>query len=86
MAIPGGGFEFCRLALRTLFFYFELMSTKFVTNDKGKKIAAILPIREYEDLLQDAYSAAIIERRKNEKAYPWEDLKRKLIEDGTLSH
>ena len=29
------------------------MSTKFVTNEKGKKIAAILPIREYEDLLQD---------------------------------
>ncbi|MEK6232790.1 MAG: hypothetical protein N2A42_13170 [Luteolibacter sp.] len=62
------------------------MSTKFVTNEKGKKIAAILPIREYEDLLQDIYSAAIIERRRNEKTYPWEDLKKKLIEDGILSH
>lgn len=62
------------------------MSTKFVTNEKGKRVAAILPIREYEDLLQDNYSAAIIERRKNEKTYPWEDLKKKLVEDGTLSH
>jgi hypothetical protein len=62
------------------------MSTKFVTNEKGKKIAAIVPIREYEDLLQDIYSAAIIEQRRNEKTYPWEDLKKKLIEDGTLSH
>ena len=62
------------------------MSTQFVTNDKGKKIAAILPIREYEDLLQDIQSAAIIERRRNEQTYPWEDLKKKLAEDGILSH
>ena len=60
------------------------MSTKFVTNNKGKKIAAILPICEYEDLLQDIYSAALIERRKNQKSYPWEDLKKKLIQDGIL--
>ena len=62
------------------------MSTKFVTNEKGKKIAAILPIREYEDLLQDIHSAAIIERRKSEKTYPWDDLKKKLTKDGILSH
>ena len=62
----------------------KTMSTKFVTNNKGKKIAAIVPIREYEDLLQDIYSAAIIERRKKEKKFPWEDLKKKLIADGIL--
>ncbi len=62
------------------------MSTKFLTNEKGKKVAAVIPIREYEDLLQDIYSAAIIERRRNEKTYPWEDLKKKLIKDGILSH
>ena len=62
------------------------MSAQFVTNEKGKKIAAILPIREYEDLLQDIHSAAMIERRKNEKTYPWDDLKKKLAKDGILSH
>jgi hypothetical protein len=62
------------------------MKTQFVTDQKGKKIAAVIPMREYEDLLQDIYSAAIIERRRNEKTYPWEDLKKQLIEDGTLSH
>jgi hypothetical protein len=60
------------------------MSTKFVTNNEGKKIAAILPIREYEDLLQDIYSAALIERRKSEKSYSWEDLKKKLVQDSIL--
>jgi len=61
------------------------VKTRFVTNEKGRKIAAVIPIREYEDLLQDIYSAAIIERRRNEKTYPWEDLKKQLIEDGILS-
>ena len=60
------------------------MSTKFVTNNEGKKIAAILPIREYEDLLQDIYSAALIERRKSEKSYSLEDLKKKLVQDSIL--
>ena len=45
-----------------------------------------MPISEYEDLLRDIQSAAIIERRRNEKTYPWEYLKKKLAEDGILSH
>lgn len=61
------------------------MNTKFVTNEKGKKIAAVIPIREYEDLLQDIHSAAIIERRRHEKTYPWEELKKQLIADGIVS-
>jgi hypothetical protein len=62
------------------------MKTRFVTDQKGKKIAAVIPMREYEDLLQDIYSAAIIERRRHEQTYPWEDLKKQLTDDGTLSH
>ena len=62
------------------------MKTQFVTNEKGKKVAAVIPIREYEDLLQDIYSAAIIERRRKEKTFPWEDLKKQLIADGILPH
>jgi hypothetical protein len=27
------------------------MSTQFITNEKGKKMAVIIPINEYEDLL-----------------------------------
>jgi hypothetical protein len=62
------------------------MKTQFLTDQKGKKIATVIPVRECEDLLQDIYSAAIIERRRNEQTYLWEDLKKQLIEDGTLSH
>ena len=60
------------------------MKTQFVTNEKGKKVAAVVPIREYEDLLQDIRSAVIIERRRHEKTYPWKDLKEELTRDGIL--
>ena len=58
---------------------------KFITNEKGKKIAAVIPIREYEDLLQDIQSAVTIGRRLNEKSYPWEDLKKQRIADDIVS-
>lgn len=29
------------------------MKTQFVTNDKGKKVAAVVPIREYNKMLKD---------------------------------
>ena len=60
------------------------MKTQFVTNQKGKKIAAIIPIKEYEDLMQDIFSAAVIEKRRHEKTVPWEEVKQRLIHDGIL--
>ena len=58
------------------------MKTQFVTNSKGKKIAAVIPIKEYEDLLEDVFSAAVIERRRHEVTVPWEEVKQRLIRDG----
>lgn len=60
------------------------MKTQFVTNEKGKKIAAVIPIKEYEDLIQDVCSAATIEKRRHQKTVPWEEVKQRLIDDGIL--
>ena len=60
------------------------MKTQFVTNSKGKKIAAVIPIKEYEDLLEDISSAAVIERRRHEVTVSWEEVKQRLIRDGIL--
>ena len=61
------------------------MSTKFLTNAKGKKVAAVIPIKEYEDLLEDILSAATIEKRRHEKTIPWEEVRQRLVKDGILS-
>lgn len=61
------------------------MSTKFLTNAKGKKVAAVIPIKEYEDLLEDILSATVIEKRRHEKTVPWEEVRQRLVKDGILS-
>lgn len=61
------------------------MSTQFITDSKGKKVAVVLSIEEYEDLLEDIYCAAIIEERKNEETISWDELKRRLAKDELVS-
>jgi hypothetical protein len=64
------------------------MSTQFVTDAKGKKIAAVLPIAEYEEMMEDLEDLAAIARMRNEKGIPFDDVMKKLKErvkkDGIL--
>jgi hypothetical protein len=43
----------------------------------GKRTAVILPIHQYEELLQDLDDLAIIARRKNEPTIPLAEVKRR---------
>ncbi|PYI91161.1 MAG: hypothetical protein DME97_14515 [Verrucomicrobia bacterium] len=44
----------------------------------GKRTAVILPIDEYEELLQDLDDLAVIARRKNERTISFAEIKRRL--------
>jgi len=54
---------------------------KFITDETGRKLEAVLPIAEYEELLEDL---AAIAERKDEPTVPWETVKQELIADGLL--
>jgi hypothetical protein len=56
----------------------------FLTDGKGKRTAVVLPIREYESLLEDLADLRVIERRRGEKSVPWETVKRRLKRNGRL--
>jgi hypothetical protein len=60
------------------------IKTKFVTNDKGRKVAVVIPIKEYEDLTEDMIDLAACIERRNDESLPWEQVKKELIADGTL--
>ena len=60
------------------------MKTQFVTNQKGKKIAAVIPIKEYEELLEDLHDLELIAKRRNDERIPYEEVKKQLIADGIL--
>ncbi len=50
----------------------------------GKPTAVILPIAEYEELLEDLHDLAVIARRKDEPLIPLAEVKRRLKRNGRL--
>lgn len=49
--------------------------TRYIIDENGKKTAVVLPIEEYEELLQDLYDLAIIAERRDEDEIPFEEMK-----------
>jgi PHD/YefM family antitoxin component YafN of YafNO toxin-antitoxin module len=50
----------------------------------GKPTAVILPLAEYEELLEDLHDLAVLARRKDEPLVALEEVKRRLKKHGAL--
>ncbi len=59
---------------------------QFITDDKGKKTAVILPIEEFEELLEDLEDLAIMAERRDEPTIPFEEVMENLKRNGFLSN
>ena len=57
---------------------------KFIVDEKGQKTEIVLPLNEYEELLEDLHDLAVIAERKDEPAVSFEELKKKLHADGFI--
>mgnify|MGYP000125131120 CR=1 FL=1 len=57
---------------------------QYVVDEKGQKTAVIIPVEEYEELLEDIHDLAIIAERRDEPTVNFEELKKKLKQDGLL--
>ncbi|MEO0248013.1 MAG: hypothetical protein ABIN58_00435 [candidate division WOR-3 bacterium] len=62
----------------------ECKMAQYVVDEKGKRTAVILPVEEYEELLEDLHDLAIIAERQEEPTVSFEKLKQKLKKDGLL--
>ena len=58
---------------------------QYLTDEKGKKTAVVMPIHDYEKLLEDIEDLAVIAGRRGEKTVSHEEFKRSLKRNG-LSH
>lgn len=56
---------------------------QFLTNEKGRKTAAVLPIDDYEKLLEDLDDLSVIAERRDEETIPHAELKKGLKRNGT---
>jgi PHD/YefM family antitoxin component YafN of YafNO toxin-antitoxin module len=57
---------------------------QYVTDESGKKTAVILPIEEFEELLEDLEDLALMAERREEPTISFEEVKKRLKQDGLL--
>jgi PHD/YefM family antitoxin component YafN of YafNO toxin-antitoxin module len=57
---------------------------QYVTNQAGEKTAVILPIDEFEELLEDLQDLAVVAERQGEPSISHEELLTELKRDGLI--
>jgi PHD/YefM family antitoxin component YafN of YafNO toxin-antitoxin module len=57
---------------------------QYVVDRKGRKTAVVLPVEEYEQLLEDLHDLAVVAERRDEPSIKLTELKRRLKKDGLL--
>ncbi|MEE8483707.1 MAG: hypothetical protein V3S46_03835 [Nitrospinota bacterium] len=57
---------------------------KYIVDEAGQKTEVVLPLDEYEELLEDLHDLAVIAERKGESAISLDRLKNKLRADGLI--
>lgn len=58
---------------------------QYLTNEKGRKTSVVLPISDYEKLLEDLDDLAVIAERRDEPTLSHAEFKKGLKRNG-LSH
>jgi hypothetical protein len=58
--------------------------TQFLTDANGAKVAAVIPIDESEELMEDLNDLAVVAERRDEPRVSFEQVKRGLKGDGRL--
>lgn len=57
---------------------------QYLVDESGQKTAVVLPVGEYEELLEDIHDLAVIAERKDESTTSFDELKKRLEADGLL--
>jgi hypothetical protein len=57
---------------------------RYVTNAAGERVAVILPIEEYEELLEDLHVTRVAYETRNDRSIPLADVIEELRAEGKL--
>ena len=57
---------------------------QYITDDRGERTAVVLPISDYEKLLEDLDDLAVVAERRDELVIPHDQFIADLKRDGTL--
>ncbi|MBO3840681.1 MAG: hypothetical protein JTT17_07715 [Candidatus Brockarchaeota archaeon] len=57
---------------------------RYIVDEKGEKKEVVIPVEEYEELLEDLHDLAVVAERRGEPTVPLEEIIEKLKRNGIL--
>lgn len=60
------------------------LQAKYITDENGEKTAVVLPIKEFENLLEDLNDLAVLAERREEPTISFDEVMERLKRDGFL--
>jgi len=57
---------------------------QFIVDEKGQKVAVVVPLRDYEELLEDLHDLAVVAEGRDEPTLSFEEVKERLRKNGFL--
>jgi hypothetical protein len=57
---------------------------QFLVDQNGKRTAVVLPMEDYERLLEDLHDLCVVAERQHEPTISFDELKRRLQADGLI--
>jgi len=60
-----------------------IIAVEYITDERGERSAVVLPISDYEKLLEDLKDLAVVAERRGEPTIPHEQLVSELKRDNT---
>lgn len=58
--------------------------TQYITSNTGRKKAVILPISEYQRLLEDLHDLSVVAERREEYPVSLDEMKKRLADHATV--
>jgi hypothetical protein len=59
---------------------------RFIVDENGKRVSVVLPVSDYEELLEDLHDLAVVAERRHEPSVSHVALKKRLKVGGLLPH
>lgn len=60
------------------------MITQYLTDERGEKVAVVIPIADFDRLMEDIADLACVAERRDEERITLADVKQQLMADGLL--
>jgi hypothetical protein len=60
------------------------MTTQYLTDERGEKVAVVIPIADFDRLMEDVADLACVAERRDEDRISLAEVKKQLAADGLL--